>query len=273
MPALPNIGGYGQTTDVTATVTSTETSTVNQTVNAKNIDVVNCDADLVSTAVLVINGNTIDIPGIEADIVAAEGNITTLQGQMTTANTDISTLQTKTQYQTAAANVTTFTGGATVTALFTPSVTAGKFGTYIKNTTTAFTLAGTQYDLAYTTLSYSTGTLPLTNASGVFTSTAAYPITCMCTVLLTWPASSVGYRTMQVVTSNTAGNLPLNTTFGGPYDVPAYAAFQYTQEWHFSVVLGVGGTFKVQGSQGSAGLLTAPAHATTTPFSIQIVVL
>ena len=80
MPSLPNIGGYGgsyQTIDL----------------NVKNIDVVNCDADLVSTAVLVVNGNTWDIPAIEADIVAAEANITTLQGEMITANADISTLQ------------------------------------------------------------------------------------------------------------------------------------------------------------------------------------
>jgi hypothetical protein len=254
MPALPNIGGYGQTTDVTATV------------NVKNIDVVNCDADLVSTAVLVINGNTVDIPGIESDILTAEGNITTLQGQMTTQ-------QTKTQYQTAAANLTTFTGDATVTGLLTPTVTQGKFGFYTKNTSTVFTNPVTSYDLAYTTLLYSTGNVPLTNVSGVFTSTAAHPITCMCTVLLTWPANAVGYRTMQVNTSNTAGNVPQNITFGGPLDVPNYASNQYVQEWHFTVVLGVGGSFKVQGSHQSGGSLTSIAHNTTNPFCIQIVVL
>lgn len=87
-----------ETSTVTANVTSTETSTVNQTVNAKNIDVVNVDADLVSTTTLVIGGNTINIPSML---------------------TDISTLQTKTQNITATSGATTNTGTLAVTSTLT----------------------------------------------------------------------------------------------------------------------------------------------------------
>lgn len=140
------------------TVTATETSTVNQSVYAKNIDVVNCDADLVSTATLVIAGNTINIPSMLSDI---------------------STLQTKTQNITATSGATTNTGSLAVTTTLTVggnSILATLSGqntltTSAVATVTGFTdqvtlrfqgLSTTGTPNPYLTLSHSTGTTSMT---------------------------------------------------------------------------------------------------------------
>lgn len=76
MPSLPNISGYSNTGGIT-------------NFNIKNLDVVSLDADLVSTADLVIDGVTVDYAKVVADITDLDTRVDTIETHFPTVDAKV----------------------------------------------------------------------------------------------------------------------------------------------------------------------------------------
>jgi hypothetical protein len=106
---------------------------------------------------------TIAVPAITLNAVDLNTRITSIESVNTTQNTNITTLQTKTQYQTAAANITTFTGTIAVPAI---TLNAVDLNTRITSIESVNTTQNTNITTLQTKTQYQSATGNVTSFTG-----------------------------------------------------------------------------------------------------------